>query len=517
MKPNIIVVLSDQQRWDTLGYAGVQKNITPNLDRIGKEGTLFKNCFTVQPVCGPARACIQSGRYATETGNYANGCSLPQDCDTVAKYIHQAGYDTAYIGKWHLYKKHSMDRIMAKYDVPIQDRAGYDFWQASNMLEYTSHAYDGYVFDTNNKKIPIKGYRADFLTDLTLKYLKGHKKEKPFLLFLSFIEPHQQNDLNKFTGPTGSKDKYKDFAIPGDFIGKKGDYMENMPDYLGMCANLDENVGRLEEYLKQTGEWDNTVFLYSSDHACHFQTRNGEYKRSCHDASIHIPLIVHGPGLMGNGEKESLVSILDIPATMLHAAKLQVPKAYRGIPLQEMDKQNRDSVFIQISEDTIGRSIRTKDWKYCVTYDEDASVFEKPSAKYYYESHLYDLKNDPDENVNLVNDPSYTDTRAKLQKRLLQYIREVEKETPEIRSADEDTEANKKYSFRMSLQEMLDDEKSYEVVKRVMPILINNKRMKGAQNLKFSLIEKHLRNIPVLGGMMRRLKLELEKLNNMNK
>ena len=431
MKPNIVVILSDQQRWDTLGNAQVWPGITPNLDRLGEDGTLFENCFSIQPVCGPARACLQSGRYATETGNYKNGCIFPEQCDSVAKYVKDAGYDTAYIGKWHLYEE-NVGKEPEGYDVPIANRAGYDFWQAANVLEWTSHAYDGFLYDTDNTKIEIEGYRADFITDLARKYIQNHSSEKPFYLFLSFLEPHHQNDRHCFTGPDGCREAYSDFSVPEDLKGKDGDYMENLPDYLGMCSNLDSNVGRIEQTLKEKGLWDNTLLLYSSDHGCPFRTRNSEYKRSCHEASIHVPLVAHGPGFEKKENCSHLVTLLDIPATVLHAAGVPLPASYRGVPLQEASFKKQDNVFVQISEDLIGRCLRTEKWKYCVVYDNDEG-YEKPASDIYYEAFLYDLENDPHENRNLVQDPACAEVRESLKKQLLDKIWEVEHAKPEIR------------------------------------------------------------------------------------
>ncbi len=135
--------MTDQQRWDTLSYFGVQRGVTPNIDRLGEEGTLFERFFTVQPVCGPARACLQSGRYATETGNYKNGRTLPPSTNNLGMQMKQAGYDTAYVGKWHIFGDKSPLLRGVGYDVPVQYRAGYDYWLASDALEFTSHMEDG--------------------------------------------------------------------------------------------------------------------------------------------------------------------------------------------------------------------------------------------------------------------------------------------------------------------------------------------------------------------------------------
>ena len=150
MAYNIIFYFSDQQRWDTCGCFGQPLNITPNLDALAKEGVKFDNAFSPQPVCGPCRALFQTGKYPTETGCFRNNIMLPEGLKTLANYIEEAGYETAYIGKWHLAsdgeleKKPTIDHTVTA--VPQEYRGGYTgFWRAADVLEFTSHGYDGYV------------------------------------------------------------------------------------------------------------------------------------------------------------------------------------------------------------------------------------------------------------------------------------------------------------------------------------------------------------------------------------
>lgn len=207
-RPNIIFYFSDQQRWDTLGCYGQSLNVTPNLDRLAKEGVLFENAFTCQPVCGPARACLQSGKYATQIGCHRNALALPQNIKTLADCFHDAGYDTAYVGKWHLAS--NRDSYTAPADeenfetraIPEERRGGYrDYWMASDVLEATSHGYDGYVFDKNGKKQEFIGYRADAINNYAIHYLQEYKQEKPFFLFVSQIEPHHHISTWKYELP----------------------------------------------------------------------------------------------------------------------------------------------------------------------------------------------------------------------------------------------------------------------------------------------------------------------------
>jgi uncharacterized sulfatase len=426
-RPNIIFYFSDQQRWDTMGCYGQKLPVTPNLDRIAASGTLFENAFTCQPVCGPARACLQTGQYATSSGCFTNGISLPLGAETIARRFSGAGYDTAYVGKWHLASDRH-DNNYAGTAVPAERRGGYkDYWIASDVLEFTSHGYNGYMHDIDNKKVEFTGYRADCVNNFAVDFVRNYDKQNPFFLFVSQIEPHHQNDRNRYEGPDGSKKRFAGYEVPGDLIGTGGDWRENYPDYLGCCAALDANVGRLFDTLGDRGLLENTVFIYSSDHGSHFCTRNSEYKRACHDGCVHIPMIAHGPGFMGGRTVGELVSLIDVPATLLSSGGIAVPEHFHGRPLDQMlsDKNASwdDSVFIQISESQVGRCVRTKKWKYSVRADADG--WEDSCADTYYEDYLYDLEGDPHERNNIVADPRFTEVRGMLSAKLLDYMRKA--------------------------------------------------------------------------------------------
>ncbi len=434
--PNIIVFLSDQQRWDTVGCYGQTLPVTPNLDRMAREGVRFENAFTCQPVCGPARACLQTGMYATETGCYKNDRALGPDEKTIALYFSQAGYESGYIGKWHLASQGEESDYKTK-PVPPQRRGGYnDFWLASDVLEFTSHGYDGYMYDGDMNKVEFKGYRADCMTDYALDYLGSRDGKKPFFLFLSYIEPHHQNDRNTYEGPLGSKEKFKNYTVPADLADTEGDWRQNFPDYLGCCHSLDRNLGRIRDELGHLGLAENTVILYTSDHGSHFRTRNKEYKRSCHENSIRIPMIACGPGFAGGRVIDELVSLIDIPPTLLACGHMDKPGQMQGRPLQQLmngDDSGRPSeIFFQISESQVGRGIRTKRWKYSV-YAPDKDGVLDTCSDVYEEQFLYDLDNDPHEKNNLAAHRDYEEIREQLACILKKRMAEANEKIPVIK------------------------------------------------------------------------------------
>lgn len=428
---NIIFYFSDQQRWDT-----VNEEVTPNLMKLADEGVLFENSFTCQPVCGPARSCLQSGMYATETGCYTNGIALPQDITPLAEYFNRAGYQTAYIGKWHLGsdKYPGIGVHCEKTAIPKDRQGKYQYWRAADCLEFTSHGYDGYVFDGDGNKIDFIGYRADCINDFALEFLDKREKDKPFFLFVSQLEPHQQNDRNRFEGYKETIEKYKDYPLPDDLTFLKGDYKEMYPDYISAINRLDYNVGKLVAKLKQQGIYEDTIIIYTSDHGCHFKTRNMEYKRSCHESSIHTPLIIKGGGFEGGKRDNRLVSLIDLPPTMLSMAGIKTPPNFKGYDLtKETDdpETRRKCVFMQISESQCGRAVRTDRFMYSVK-DLNPTGYLHENSKVYFEDYLYDLKKDPIEKHNLVKDPKYAHVRRELKYLLLEEIRKAGEEAPVI-------------------------------------------------------------------------------------
>lgn len=426
MRENIIFYFSDQQRYDT-----AVPEVMPNLLDFAEDGTFFDNCYTCQPVCGPARSSLQTGVYPTECGCHINGIPLPDGTHSLADIFNENGYDTAYIGKLHLASgKNGGHRIKCeKTAIPKERLWGYQYFRGSDVLEFTSHGYDGYIFDENGNKIDFKGYRVDRINDFAVEYIENHNSDKPFFMFVSQLEPHHQNDHNCFEGPRGETEKFKNYPIPEDLTPFNGNYREMYPDYLAAIESLDKNFARLVQTLKDKGIYDNTTIIYTSDHGCHFKTRNMEYKRSCHDASIHTPLVIKGKGFEKGVHSDRMISLIDLPPTILKAAGIDVPASYQGTAIQ--DNTENESVFVQISESQCGRAIRTKDYTYSVSSKKLLS----PKSKVYFEDYLYDNNNDKAQKDNLIKSKSHREVRKKLRSILLSEIQRVEGEKPVILSA----------------------------------------------------------------------------------
>lgn len=448
-QPNVIIFLTDQQRHDTTGLHGNPMGLTPNFDRFAAAGTHIHNSFACQPLCGPARAALQMGQWSTQTGVWRNELTLPEDAETLPKVFSRAGYATGYIGKWHL---------AAQEPVPAALRGGWNDWLASNNLEFASDAYDCMLYDNNGQEKKLPGYRVDAMTDAAIRYVDAHQ-DKPFILFISYLEPHHQNHTDDYPPPDGYR-QAMDARLwtPPDLVALGGSSPWHLAGYYGMIKRLDEAFGRMMDALKSLKLIDDTIVMYTSDHSCHFKTRNAEYKRSCHESAVRVPTMITGPGFMGGGHVQALFSTPDIAPTLIDAAGLDVPDTMTGqsaLPvIRDARNQWRDDVFFQISESEAGRAIRTHRWKYGVTADYD---HDSPDAPSYREAYLYDLDADPYEMVNLIGMKPFATVIDDLRARLLGWIARIEGKTPEIVAAPDQWPRQMRLNHRILAEEYAAD------------------------------------------------------------
>lgn len=443
-QPNVIVFFTDQHRWDTSGLHGNPLDLMPNFDRMAQRGTHFFNTITCQPVCAPARACLQTGTYATQNGVFRNGLSLKDDAVTLADCFGRAGYDTGYIGKWHLAGKNPDGSW--RLAVPKERRGGYDYWLGADLTEFVSDSYNTVLFDGDGNPVNLPGYRVDATTDAAIRYIDDHK-ERPFFLFLSFLEPHFQNHRDDYPAPDGYEERYRGGWVPPDLAALGGSTHQHLAGYYGMVKRLDEALGRLLDSLKSLDLLENTIVLFTADHGCHFKTRNDEYKRSCHDSSVRVPGAACGPGFNGGGRFEGLVSLLDFMPTLLDAAGLTIPEGVAGRSVmpalrggaEARSAGGREEAFIQMSEAQVGRAIRTKRWKYSVSAPGKDGYAEMASGKYV-EEFLYDVQADPYELSNLIGLESHREVAEQLKNRLVAMMKEAGEAEPEIISAKSRTD-----------------------------------------------------------------------------
>lgn len=460
-RPNIVIYISDQFRWDFIRSYGLNPTVkTPNLDKVVARGVSFTGAVTNQPLCSPARSCMMTGCYATQTGmwNLPPSAKMKRDIPTLASVLREHDYTANFIGKWHLgpISKEHFSRDQGY--VQPEDRGGFlDLWEASNVPELTSHPYEGTYWDAQGSPLQYKDqYRVDFITERAVRFLK-QPQSKPFLLVVSQIEPHHQPtqlDMHHIVAPNGYAERYRNPHVPPDLLSLPGSWQEELPNYYGCVEKIDESVGTILKVLEEQKILDSTIFLFISDHGCHFWTRNVDYKRTPHDSSIRIPFIVQGPGFDMSLQIPNITSLIDMMPTLLDAAGVPAPKAIMGkslLPLindPEARKNWKDRALIQISGVTLGRAIRTKEWTYCVA-DPTSNPETTSSSNHYLEYLVYNNCSDPAQLVNLagrrtlkstgwfsdshaISLETYADVMSRLREELLEMIVESGESRPVI-------------------------------------------------------------------------------------
>lgn len=411
-RPNVVFVFADQLRGCSVGYAGQEPVQTPHIDRFADSGSIFNHAVSMIPVCGPYRACLVTGRTPLTTGVVINDIALKTSEISVADAFKAGGYDTAYIGKWHL---DGPDRTAPV--PPGERRQGFDFWMGANF----EHNYHRSHFTDNDGEIrQWEGWDADAQTTETINYFDSHKDSgKPFCLFLSWGPPHHPYRL--------APQEYLDLYNPADIKGRP-----NCPDvpredlwgYYAQTTFLDDQFQRILDALDERGMADDTILVFTSDHG-DMHGSHGVYKKQWpwSEATL-VPFVVRYPGVVPAGARFDFpISVIDIMPTLLGLAGVPVPDTVEGVDLSPFIRGDRndppESVLIMNPcpfsiGDSRGpdqypdfkgmrfeyRGVITDRYTYVRTID-------KPWL-------LYDNKSDPYQMANLIDLPEHAETQRHL-------------------------------------------------------------------------------------------------------
>jgi arylsulfatase A-like enzyme len=453
-RPNVLMICADQFRADFLGVNHQNPSTkTPNLDKLAARGVNFRQCVVNQPLCSPSRASFLTGRYATEAGMWRLGLEMNHSLPTIATELRKNGYGTHFMGKWHVSQVEMPGgKKQLGWVPPGPSRGGFDdLWEGANVPELTSHPYAGNYWADDGTDIGFNNeYRVDFIANRAVKFIE-QKHDKPWLLFVSQLEPHQQNDIDAFVPPLRYADDFSwkvyrsqlsaeqqktldgmahapspDYSnpfIPQDLRNLPGNWRSHIAGYYGCVQAIDDCVGSLVAALERTNQLDRTIIVFFSDHGNTFRTRLGEYKRSPHDAALRVPFVIAGPGFDRGAVVDELVSLLDLTPTLLDGAGIQPPSSIRGRPLRPLvhDPKAREAwdstAYFQISQSICGRGIRTRDWCYCA-FDPTVRHGQAEYGTKYQDFALYSTAGDPAELVNLVGREEYREVADMLRKEL---------------------------------------------------------------------------------------------------
>lgn len=488
---NILFIMSDDHAYQAISSYGSKLNLTPNIDKLAKEGVLFEQSFVTNSICGPSRACMLTGKYNHLNGMIDNGTTFDGSQQTFIKLLRENGYQTAIVGKWHLKSQPT----------------GFDYW---NILPGQGEYYNPDFIEMGNKK-RVEGYVTDLITDFALKWLNHRDNSKPFCLLLHNKGPHRNwmpdpkhfdmYDNKELPLPETFYDDYKtrsdaakdqemevdrdlfldyDLKVPLDdkekqkFKNEKFDenswksslnrmtdeqktewekeyddkkekfrksnlngkklsewkYERYIKDYLECIASVDDNVGRVLNYLKKNHLEENTIIVYTSDQGFYLGEHGWFDKRFMYEQSLRTPLIIKVPNVThGVVDSTDMVLNIDYAPTFLDYAGVPIPQDIQGKSLRKIIEGDhppnwRTAIYYHYFEYPAVHSvkrhygIRTERYKLIHFY-YDIDAWE-----------LYDLSKDPDEINNVYDKPEYQSVIVDLKKQLKK-LREQYKDTNE--------------------------------------------------------------------------------------
>ena len=405
--PNILFVLADQWRFEAFGYAGNPDVKTPNLDRLQREGVHFVNAVSGMPVCSPTRASLLTGQRPLTHGIFLNDVPLKPEAVTIAEALSGAGYDTAYIGKWHV-DGHGRSNF-----IPRERRQGFDYWR---VLECThDYNHSAYYADGPEKRY-WEGYDAIAQTRDAQQYLRDHAQSaKPFFLFLAWGPPHDPY----FTAP----DKYRAQYDPAKLT-----LRPNVPEaegtnarkvlagYYAHCTALDECLGELRRTLQETGLAENTLLVLTSDHGDMLGSRGAYKKQRPWDEAIRVPLLACWPRGLGVKARQldAPINSEDLMPTLLGLCGVPIPKSVEGLDYTRYmrgGKDPGDGATVIACVSPFGEWVRQKGGKEYRGVRTTRHTYVRDLNGPWL---LYDNKADPCQTNNLVNLPKHAKLQTKL-------------------------------------------------------------------------------------------------------
>ncbi|MDC0299759.1 sulfatase [Verrucomicrobia bacterium] len=436
---NIVLILSDDHRYDFMGFMeeGPAFLETPNLDRMAKQGAHFRNAFVTTSLCSPSRATILTGQYMHHHRVVDNQRPVADGTRFFPEYLQEAGYTTGFVGKWHMGHDHD------------EPRKGFNHW--------VSFKGQGTYFDPelnlNGSRKSFKGYTTDILADQALEWLKTRTDEDPFLLYLSFkavhypFQPaprhHGRYEDKAIDYPMTMANTESNYQTQSNWIRERRygihgiDHMETGPldkdpvpsfddlyhRYCETVHGLDENIGRVLDYLDSSNLMENTIVVYLGDNGFALGEHGFYDKRDAFEESIRIPMLAMAPGLIKPGSKiDAMMLNMDLAPSLLEAANINIQKS------MNLDGQ---SALPWLRGETIpwrDHILYEYHWEWNFPATPTTLAIRGDRYKYIYyhgvwdRNGFYDLETDPNERVNLINIPAYQEQILSMRSQLFQEL-----------------------------------------------------------------------------------------------
>ena len=434
---NVVFILSDDHRYDAMSFLDHQFARTPHMDAMAKDGVHLKNAFVGTSLCSPSRASILTGLYTFRHRVIDNQRAVPEGTLFFPQYLQQAGFATAYVGKWHM---------GAANDSP---RPGFDHWVSFRGQGHYLPPSPDYTLNVNGERVKQKGYITDELTDYAIDWLSSQRpSEKPFFLYLSHkavhanftpSERHEGSlDDAPFTRPASEADTFENYRGKPRWLRDQRnswhgvdfpyhsalDIERYYKRYNEALSAVDDSIGRVIGKLEEMGVADETLVIYMGDNGFMFGEHGLIDKRVAYETSIRVPMLMRCPDLFEGGTVvEQVVANIDIGPTVFEAMGIQKPP--------HMDGQS----FLALGQ---GKEVDWRDYFLYVyywekNYPQTPTQFALRGDRFKYITYyglwdtdeLYDLQADPGETKNLLHDPAYADTAKDMEASLYEMMAEL--------------------------------------------------------------------------------------------
>ena len=454
--PNILFIMSDDHAAHAMSCYGSVINETPQLDRIAQGGMRFDNCFCTNSICTPSRATILTGTYNHINGATTLATPLDNDVLTFSKLLQAHGYQTAFVGKWHLGQG------------PKHEPKGFDFWR---VLPGQGLYHDPEMIDREGRRV-FQGYVTDLITDMSLEWLRTRDKARPFCLLCNHKAPHRHWEPDakhmqmyrdvKIPEPETFDDDYANRASAAEAATmrvardlnrrdlkadppegltveeeKSWKYQRYIKDYLRVVASVDDNVGRLLDYLEEEGLTEDTVVIYTSDQGFFLGDHGWFDKRFMYEESLRMPFIVRYPREIKAGTvNDDIMLNVDFAPTFLDFAGIDVPEEFQGRSFRPLLRGQtpsdwRQSMYYRYWMHKAHHNVyahygvRTKRYKLIYYYNDALGQPGAIDETYAPEWELFDLEEDPYELNSVYDDPAYADVVGELTEELHRLQREL--------------------------------------------------------------------------------------------
>ena len=443
-RPNIIFVLADDHRYDAMGFMGHPFLKTPNMDRMAREGIVFKNAYVTTSLCSPSRASILSGLYAHNHGVVDNYHSVDENLKFFPSYLKDNGYETAFIGKWHMGGEDDSPREGFDYWLSFKGQGTY--WADGHGTSRKVPQNNAEGYNINGKRVSQKGYITDELTDYAMNWLGQHTPEKPFMLYLSHKAIHAD-----FVAADRHLGSYKDAVVPDSAQFKHGkqkpmwvinqrnsrhgaDFAYNLADfnineyYQRYCETIlavDENLGRILQWVDgNKKEGRKTLVVYMGDNGFHFGEHGLIDKRSAYETSIRVPLLMYDPEINTGKVVHEMVANIDIAPTFLDMAEIPIPKGLDG---RSMKPFVQDETAADWRKELLYEYYWERNYPFTPT--TNALLSERYKFIRYHGiwdlDEFYDLQEDPKELNNLITSTEHQKLIKDYRQRLFELLRET--------------------------------------------------------------------------------------------